>query len=85
MYIIITIWYCIAIHICIYTTFNITIHHILYTIPYAIRYLYSYTYYILHTGPNRHTIDQIKDAARDGLRAIKNAMEDKALLPGIYV
>lgn len=33
-------------------------------------------------GPNQHTIDQIKDALRDGLRAVKNAIEDKALVPG---
>ena len=33
-------------------------------------------------GPNKHTIDQIKDAVRDGLRAVKNAIEDDALLPG---
>ena len=37
---------------------------------------------LLIRGPNKHTLDQIKDAARDGLRAIKSAMEDKALLPG---
>ena len=47
--------------------------------------MHIYNIHILFlTGPNRHTIDQIKDAARDGLRAIKNAMEDKALLPGIH-
>jgi len=34
------------------------------------------------TGPNQHTIDQIKDALRDGLRAVKNAIEDQALIPG---
>lgn len=37
---------------------------------------------ILIRGPNKHTIDQIKDATRDGLRAIKSALEDKALVPG---
>jgi len=37
---------------------------------------------ILIRGPNKHTIDQIKDATRDGLRAVKNALEDKALVPG---
>ncbi|RYY78398.1 hypothetical protein EON63_17800 [archaeon] len=31
---------------------------------------------ILLRGPNKHTIDQIKDAARDGLRAVKNAIDD---------
>jgi len=37
---------------------------------------------ILIRGPNKHTIDQIKDATRDGLRAVKSAMEDRALVPG---
>ena len=37
---------------------------------------------ILIRGPNKHTIEQIKDAVRDGLRAVKMAMEDKALIPG---
>lgn len=37
---------------------------------------------ILLRGPNKHTIDQIKDATRDGLRAVKNAIDDAALVPG---
>ncbi|XP_025833124.1 T-complex protein 1 subunit zeta isoform X2 [Agrilus planipennis] len=37
---------------------------------------------ILMKGPNKHTLAQIKDAVRDGLRAINNAVEDKALIPG---
>ncbi|RZB40701.1 T-complex protein 1 subunit zeta [Asbolus verrucosus] len=37
---------------------------------------------ILIKGPNKHTLVQIKDAIRDGLRAINNAIEDKALIPG---
>ena len=37
---------------------------------------------LLLQGPNVHTIDQIKDAVRDGLRAVKNAIEDRALVPG---
>lgn len=37
---------------------------------------------ILMKGPNKHTLTQIKDAVRDGLRAINNAIEDKALVPG---
>lgn len=37
---------------------------------------------ILVKGQNRHTILQIKDAIRDGLRAINNAIEDKCLIPG---
>lgn len=38
---------------------------------------------ILMKGPNKHTLIQIKDAVRDGLRAINNAIEDKAVIPGI--
>jgi T-complex protein 1 subunit zeta len=37
---------------------------------------------ILIKGPNRHTLAQIKDAVRDGLRAINNAIEDGCLVPG---
>ncbi|XP_017872438.1 PREDICTED: T-complex protein 1 subunit zeta [Drosophila arizonae] len=37
---------------------------------------------ILIKGPNKHTITQIKDAIRDGLRAINNTIGDKALVPG---
>jgi T-complex protein 1 subunit zeta len=37
---------------------------------------------ILINGPNDHTIRQIKDALRDGLRAVKNVLEDRKLLPG---
>lgn len=37
---------------------------------------------ILIKGPNDHTIAQIKDAVRDGLHAVKNAIEDKSLVPG---
>lgn len=37
---------------------------------------------ILIRGPNKHTIEQIKDATRDGLRSIKSALDDKALVPG---
>jgi hypothetical protein len=32
------------------------------------------------TGPNDHTIAQIKDAVRDGLRAVKNTIEDEAIV-----
>lgn len=31
---------------------------------------------LLIRGPNKHTLIQIKDAVRDGLRAVKNAIED---------
>jgi T-complex protein 1 subunit zeta len=37
---------------------------------------------ILMKGPNKHTLHQIKDAVRDGLRAINNTLEDKCLIPG---
>ncbi|OCT95087.1 T-complex protein 1 subunit zeta [Xenopus laevis] len=37
---------------------------------------------LLIKGPNKHTITQIKDAIRDGLRAVKNAIEDGAVVPG---
>jgi T-complex protein 1 subunit zeta len=37
---------------------------------------------LLIKGPNSHTIQQIQDALRDGLRAVKNAIEDEALIPG---
>jgi T-complex protein 1 subunit zeta len=37
---------------------------------------------ILIRGPNKHTIEQIKDATRDGLRAAMSALDDKALVPG---
>jgi len=32
---------------------------------------------ILIKGPNPHTISQIKDAIRDGLRAVNNVIVDK--------
>ena len=31
---------------------------------------------LLVKGPNKHTLTQIKDAIHDGLRAVKNAIED---------
>jgi len=37
---------------------------------------------ILVKGPNKHTIVQIQDAIRDGLRAVKNTIEDQAVVPG---
>lgn len=37
---------------------------------------------LLIKGPNPHTIQQTQDALRDGLRAVKNALEDEALIPG---
>ncbi|KAL5167716.1 T-complex protein 1 subunit zeta 1 [Glycine soja] len=35
---------------------------------------------ILIKGPNDHTIAQIKDAVRDGLRAVKNTLEDESVV-----
>jgi len=37
---------------------------------------------LLIKGPNAHTIAQINDALRDGLRSVKNALEDDCLIPG---
>lgn len=37
---------------------------------------------ILVKGPNNHTIARIKDAVRDGLRAVKNTIEDDCVVPG---
>ena len=37
---------------------------------------------LLIKGPHDHTIAQIKDAIRDGLRAIKNTLEDGFVIPG---
>jgi len=37
---------------------------------------------ILLKGPNEHTIAQLKDAIRDGMRAVVNAIEDGSIVPG---
>eukprot|EP00697_Spironema_sp_BW2_P004247 gnl/Spiro4/15784_TR8489_c0_g1_i1.p1 gnl/Spiro4/15784_TR8489_c0_g1~~gnl/Spiro4/15784_TR8489_c0_g1_i1.p1 ORF type:complete len:543 (-),score=154.49 gnl/Spiro4/15784_TR8489_c0_g1_i1:108-1736(-) len=37
---------------------------------------------ILVKGPNKYTIEQLKDAIRDGLRAVKNTWEDNCVVPG---
>uniref|UniRef100_A0A452EV65 TCPZ protein n=1 Tax=Capra hircus TaxID=9925 RepID=A0A452EV65_CAPHI len=37
---------------------------------------------LLIKGPNKHTLTQIKDAIRDGLRAVKNAIDDGYVVPG---
>lgn len=37
---------------------------------------------ILIKGPNDHEIAQLKDAVRDGLRSVRNAIVDRALVPG---
>ena len=37
---------------------------------------------ILLRAGNKHTLVQMKDAVRDGLRAVKNALEDGCVVPG---
>ncbi|RKP24288.1 T-complex protein 1 zeta subunit [Syncephalis pseudoplumigaleata] len=37
---------------------------------------------LLIKGPNAHTVQQIQDAIRDGLRAVKNCIEDGQVVPG---
>ncbi|KAH8098831.1 hypothetical protein JL720_1800 [Aureococcus anophagefferens] len=37
---------------------------------------------LLLKGPNKHTIEQIKDAVRDGLRAVAGVIEDGCVVPG---
>ncbi|KAM3283946.1 hypothetical protein P3S67_022744 [Capsicum chacoense] len=39
---------------------------------------------ILIKGPNDHTIAQIKNAVRDGLRAVKNTIKDEAVGAGAF-
>lgn len=36
--------------------------------------------FVNYVGPNDHTIAQIKDAVRDGLRAVKNTVEDESVV-----
>jgi len=37
---------------------------------------------VLIKGPDEHTISILKEAIRDGLRAVKNAMDDNCVIPG---
>jgi len=37
---------------------------------------------IMNKAPHDHIIAQLKDAVRDGLRAVANILEDKSLVPG---
>lgn len=37
---------------------------------------------LLLQGPSAYSLTQLKDAVRDGLRAVKNSLEDKAVVPG---
>merc|ERR1711862_235674 len=40
---------------------------------------------ILVKGPNEHSIAQMKDAIKDGLRSVQNTVEDGAVVPGAGV
>ncbi|GFR52544.1 hypothetical protein Agub_g15119 [Astrephomene gubernaculifera] len=51
-----------------------------YTFVEGVRHPHSCT--ILIKGPSDHVIAQIKDAVRDGLRAVKNGIDDGAVIPG---
>jgi T-complex protein 1 subunit zeta len=51
-----------------------------YTFVEDVPYLESCT--ILIKGPNDHTIAQVKDAVRDGLRAVANTVQDDSVVPG---
>lgn len=48
----------------------------------AYRQFGTATHPVSRAGPNAHTIAQISDAIRDGLRSVKNALEDGALVAG---
>lgn len=37
---------------------------------------------VLIKGPNDHTLQQLKDAVRDGMRAVKNSLDDGFVVPG---
>merc|ERR1711862_140045 len=37
---------------------------------------------LLVKGPNEHSITQMKDAIKDGLRSVQNTVEDEAVVPG---
>merc|ERR1711988_229900 len=37
---------------------------------------------ILCKGPNEHSISQMKDAIKDGLRSVQNTIEDGSVIPG---
>mmetsp|Transcript_6069 Transcript_6069/g.8218 ORF Transcript_6069/g.8218 Transcript_6069/m.8218 type:complete len:540 (+) Transcript_6069:107-1726(+) len=51
-----------------------------YTFVEQVKNPYSCT--ILIKGQNDHTIAQVKDAIRDGLRAVNNVLTDKCVVPG---
>jgi len=37
---------------------------------------------VLLKGPDQHTIAQLKEAVRDGIRAVRNTIEDECVIPG---
>jgi len=37
---------------------------------------------LLLKGPNKHTVEQIKDAIYDGIRSVFNVLKDRAVVPG---
>lgn len=45
-----------------------------------IRSVIQFIAMLVCAGPNDHTIAQIKDAVRDGLRAVKNTIEDESVV-----
>merc|ERR1712078_414780 len=51
-----------------------------YTFIEGVKNPYSCT--LLVKGPNEHTISQLKDAIKDGLRSVQNTIEDAAVVPG---
>jgi T-complex protein 1 subunit zeta len=51
-----------------------------YTFIEGVRNPFSCT--VLIKGPNKHTIAQIKEACRDGLRAVANVLHDKSVVAG---
>merc|ERR1719262_1266257 len=51
-----------------------------YTFIEGVKFPHSCT--LLIKGPNPHSIVQLKDAIKDGLRSVQNAVEDECLVPG---
>jgi T-complex protein 1 subunit zeta len=62
------------------SVYEVTLGEEKYTFVEGVKNPFSCT--ILFKGPHLHGIQQVKDAVRDGLRAVKNAIEDGTVLPG---
>lgn len=62
------------------SVYEVTLGEEKYTFVEGVKNPFSCT--ILFRGPHMHGIQQLKDAIRDGLRAVKNAIEDGTVLPG---